>query len=77
MRKDLALEAVADAESIEVTDEMVEDWVREQVRRGRRNADAAVGRLTGDPAVLTALRNRSALQKALDIVVEHANANHP
>ena len=30
VRKDFALEAVADAEAIEVSDEMVEEWIREQ-----------------------------------------------
>jgi trigger factor len=72
VRKDLAVEAVANAESIDVTDEMVEGWVREQAEEGSENADAAVARLTGDPALLTALRTDLRLQKALDIAVENA-----
>jgi trigger factor len=72
VRKDLAVEAVANAENIEVTDEMVEGWVREQAEEGSEDADAAVARLTGDAALLTALRTDLRLQKALDIVVENA-----
>ena len=38
VRKDLALEAVVAAEGIEVTDEMVEAWVREQAPRPTRTS---------------------------------------
>ncbi len=72
VRKDLALEAVVAAENIEVTDEMVEEWVREQAAEADEDADGAVERLTGDPAALTALRLDLAAQKALDIVTENA-----
>ena len=50
VRKDLALEAVVAAEGIEVTDEMIEAWVREQAAEGDEDADSAVERLLGDPA---------------------------
>jgi trigger factor len=72
VRKDLALEAVVAAENIEVTDEMVEEWVREQAAEADEDVDGAVERLTGDPAALTALRLDLAAQKALDIVTENA-----
>jgi len=72
VRKDLALEAVVAAENIEVTDEMVEEWVREQAAEADEDVEAAVERLTGDPAALTALRLDLAAQKALDIVTENA-----
>ena len=51
VRKDLALEAVAAAESIEVTDEMVEALgARAGRRRSEEDADASVARLMGDAA---------------------------
>jgi len=74
VRKDLALEAVVAAEGIDVTDEMVEAWVREQAEEADEEAAGAVERLMGDPASLTALRQDLAAQKALDIVVENAKA---
>ncbi len=77
VRKDLALEAVADAEAIEVSDEMVEEWVREQSSEGEESPDEAVERLTADPAVLTALRTDLRMQKALDIVVSEATEITP
>ena len=77
VRKDLALEAVAAAESIEVTDEMVEAWVREQASESEEDADTSVARLMGDPAVLTALRTDLVMQRALDIVVEKAKPISP
>jgi trigger factor len=72
VRKDLALEAVVAAEGIDVTDEMVESWVREQADEADEDAAGAVERLMGDPASLTALRQDLAAQKALDIVAESA-----
>ena len=72
VRKDLALEAVVAAENIEVTDEMVEEWVREQAAEADEDVEQAVERLTGDPAAQTALRLDLAAQKALDIVTENA-----
>jgi trigger factor len=72
VRKDLALEAVVAAEGIEVPDEMVEAWVREQADEADEDPALAVERLLGDPASLTALRQDLAAQKALDIVVENA-----
>ena len=77
VRKDLAVEAVAMAEDIQVTDEMVEEWVREQALEADEEPDQAVERLLGDPAVLTALRTDLAMQKALDIVVENAKEITP
>jgi len=77
VKKDLALEAVVAAEAIEVTDEMIEEWVREQAVEGDEDADAAVERLLGDPATKTALRQDLAAQKALDVVVEHAKPITP
>jgi trigger factor len=77
VRKDLALEAVVAAEGIDVTDEMVESWVRDQATESEEDTDAAVARLMGDPAVLTALRTDLAMQKALDIVVENATPITP
>jgi len=72
VRKDLALEAVVAAEGIDVTDEMVESWVREQADEADEDAAGAVERLMGDPASLTALRQDLAAQKALDVVAESA-----
>jgi trigger factor len=74
VRKDLALEAVVAAEGIEVTDEMIEAWVREQAAEAGEDVDASVEGLLGDPATLTALRQDLSAQKALDIVVENAKA---
>jgi trigger factor len=72
VRKDLALEAVVAAEGIEVSDEMVEAWVREQAAEADEDVEASVQRLMADPATLTALRQDLAAQKALDIVTENA-----
>jgi trigger factor len=77
VKKDLALEAVVAAEGIEVSDEMIEEWVREQAAEGDEDADSAVDRLLGDPATKTALRQDLAAQRALDIVVEHAKPITP
>jgi trigger factor len=75
--KDLALEAVADAENIEVTDEMIEAFIREQATQGGEDPDVAVERLMGDAATLTALRIDLRFQKALDIVVDNAKEITP
>jgi trigger factor len=72
VRKDLALEAVVAAEGIEVSDEMVEAWVREQAAEADEDVESSVERLMADPATLTALRQDLAAQKALDIVTENA-----
>jgi trigger factor len=77
VRKDLALEAVVAAEGIDVTDEMIEAWVREQAAEAGEDVDASVEGLLGDPATQTALRQDLAAQKALDIVVENAAAITP
>ncbi|HET7428316.1 MAG TPA: trigger factor [Gaiellales bacterium] len=77
VRKDLVLEAVADAENIEITDEMVETFIREQATQGGEDPDELVTRLMGDPATLTALRIDLRLQKALDIVVDNAKEISP
>jgi trigger factor len=75
--KDLALEAVADAEGIDVTDEMIESFIREQATQGGDDPDELVSRLMGDPATLTALRTDLRLQKALDIAVDNAKEITP
>ncbi|HEY3764618.1 MAG TPA: trigger factor [Gaiellales bacterium] len=72
VRKDLALEAVVAAEAVEVTDEMVEAWVREQAAESGEDVETSVQQLMADPATLTALRQDLAAQKALDIVTENA-----
>ena len=77
VRKDLVLEAVADAENIEITDEMVEAFIREQATQGGEDPDELVSRLMEDPATLTALRIDLRLQKALDIVVDNAKEITP
>jgi trigger factor len=77
VRKDLALEAVADAEDVDVTDERLEEWVREQAAASGEDADEATARLLADAATKTALRIDLRLQKALDIVVEHARPITP
>jgi trigger factor len=77
VRKDLVLEAVADAENIEITDEMIESFIREQATQGGENPDELVERLMGDAATLTALRIDLRLQKALDIVVDNAKEISP
>ena len=77
VRKDLALEAVVAAEGIEVSDEMIEAWVREQAAEAGEDVDASVAGLLGDPATLTSLRQDLSAQKALDIVVENAKAITP
>jgi trigger factor len=75
--KDMALEAVADAEGIEVSDEAIESWIREQAAAAEEDADTAVERLMGDPATLTALRIDLRLQKALDVAVDNAKEITP
>ena len=75
--KDLALEAVADAENIEITDEMVASFIREQATQGGDDPDAVVESLMQDAATLTALRIDLRLQKALDIVVDNAKEITP
>ncbi len=77
VRKDLALEAVADAEKIEVSPEMVEEFVREQSVEHDEDPDEALARLTGDAAVMTALRTDLRMQKALDIIASEANEITP
>jgi trigger factor len=77
VKKDLALEAVVAAEGIEVTDEMIEAWIREQAAEGEEEPEEAVARLMGDQATMTALRQDLAAQKALDVVVEHAKPITP
>jgi trigger factor len=75
--KDLALEAVADAEGIDITDEMVESFIREQATQGGDDPDETVARLMADPATLTALRIDLRLQKALDIAADNAKEISP
>ena len=75
--KDLALEAVADAENVEITDEMIEAFIREQSTQGGENPDEMVERLMADPVTLTSLRIDLRLQKALDIVVDNAKEISP
>jgi len=77
VRKDLALEAVAEDEQIEISDEMVADWVREQAAEADEDAEAAVERFTSDPAMMTMLRTDLRLQKALDIAVDNAKEITP
>ena len=77
MRKDLALEAIADAEGIEVSDEMITAWVREHAAESEEDVEAAVERLMGDPATLTALRIDLRLQKALDVAADNAKVITP
>lgn len=77
VRKDLVLEAVADAEQIEITDDMVESFIREQATQGGEDPDELVPRLMEDAATLTALRIDLRLQKALDIVVDNAKEITP
>ena len=77
VRKDLALEAVVAAEGIDVSDEMIEAWVREQAAEAGEEVEASVEGLLGDPASLTALRQDLSAQKALDIVVENAKPITP
>jgi trigger factor len=72
VRKDLALDAVVAAEDIVVSDEMIEEWVREQAAESEEDADEAVARLLDDPAVKTALRTDLAMQRALDVVAAQA-----
>ena len=68
---------MADAEGIEVADEQVEAWIREQAATAEEDADCAVERLMGDPATLTALRIDLRLQKALDVAVDNAKEISP
>jgi trigger factor len=77
VRKDLALEAVAEDEQVEVSDEMVADWVREQAAEADEDAEAAVERFTSDAAMMTMLRTDLRLQKALDIAVDNAKEITP
>jgi trigger factor len=72
VRRDLALEAVAIAEKIDVSDERLEQWVRDQAGEEGENPDESVEDLLGDPATRTALRTDLRMQAALDVVVEHA-----
>jgi trigger factor len=75
--KDLVLEAVADAEKIEITDEMIDSFIREQATQGGDDPEELVSRLMGDPATLTALRIDLRMQKALDIAVDNAKEISP
>jgi trigger factor len=75
--KDLVLEAVADAEQIEISDEMIDSFIREQATQGGDDPDEVVARLMGDPATLTALRIDLRMQKALDIAVDNAKEISP
>ena len=77
VRKDLALEAVADAEGIEVTDEMLDEWVKEQAESHEEAEEDAVERLLEDPATRTGLRIDLRMQKALDIVADNAKEITP
>jgi trigger factor len=77
LAKDLALEAVADAEGIEVSDEQIEEWIREQASESEEDADDAVKRLMDDSATLTSLRIDLRMQKALDIAVDNAGEVSP
>lgn len=77
IRKDLALEAVADAEGIEITDEALEEWVREQAGAHEEAEADAAERLLEDPATRTGLRIDLRLQKALDVVADNAKAISP
>ena len=63
--------------TIEVADEQVEAWIREQAESAEEDADSAVERLMGDAATLTALRIDLRLQKALDIAVDNAKEISP
>src|SRR4029079_17109047 len=76
VRKDLALEAVVAAENSEVPDERVEEWVREQAAEADEDVEAAVERLTGDPAALTALQLALAAHEALGIVNHNPDPLH-
>lgn len=75
--KDMALEAVADAEKIDITNEMIDSFIREQATQGGEDPDVMVERLMGDAATLTALRIDLRMQKALDIVVDNAKEITP
>ena len=74
VKRDLALEAVAIAENVEIPDEQLEQWVREQAGEAGENPDESVAELLGDPATKTALRTDLRMQAALDVAVEHAKA---
>ena len=68
---------MADAEGIEVTDEMLEEWVREQAESHEEAEEDAVERLLEDPATRTGLRIDLRMQKALDIVADNAKEITP
>ena len=72
VRRDLALEAVVLAAGVEVSDEELERWVREQAADESEDPDRATAELLDDPATRTAIRTDLAMQRALDMVVEKA-----
>ena len=72
VRRDLALEAVVVEAGIEVTDEQLEQWVREQAAERSDDPAGEVSDLLGDPATRTALRTDLQMQRALDMVVAQA-----
>lgn len=72
VRRDLALEAVVLAAGVEVTDEQLEQWVREQAAEDADDPERAAAELLDDAATRTAIRTDLAMQRALDMVVETA-----
>ena len=79
VRKDLALEAVVAAEGIEVSDEMIEAWVREQAAEAGEDVDASVERLLGrsghaDRAAAGPVGPKSARHRGRECQGDHARA---
>ena len=71
VRRELVVEAVADAEDLVVTDDQVEAQVREDAASTGRDAEGLLRKLH-DGGAFEALRSDLRLQKAVDILVESA-----
>ena len=72
IRRELVVEAVADAESIEVTDEEMEEQVRSDAEATGRAADRLLHELQQHGG-WDALRQDMRLKKAVDLIVEGTN----
>ena len=73
LRRELVVEAVADAENIEVTDEEMEEQVRSDAEATGRSADRLMHELQHHGG-WDALREDMRLKKAVDVIVAGANA---
>lgn len=69
IRRELVVEAIAEAESVEVTDEELEDQVRKDAESAGRNADELMKELRKYDGVET-LRDDLVMRKTVDMLIE-------